>query len=150
MPAWPGHGIIVHILYIKGKCAFMMTFSYLIAAIAAYWVFNDARGHGHNMSTALLWAVGTVAAIVIFLPLYLLFGRKRPINPHRDDNIIDVEAIPVEETIKCPMCASKVKEDFKACPHCGFTLKPSCTSCGKELNREWRVCPYCETPTDAK
>lgn len=128
----------------------MMTFSYLIAAIAAYWVFNDAKGRGHNMSTALLWAVGTVAAMIIFLPLYLLFGRKRPVNPRRDENIIDIEAVPVEETIKCPMCARRVKEDFKTCPYCGFTLKPTCPSCGKELNREWRICPYCETPTDAK
>lgn len=128
----------------------MMTLGFLLAAIAAYWVYNDARGRGHDISTALLWAVGTLAAMIIFLPLYLLFGRKRPMKPRRNDDIIDVEATPVEETIKCPMCTNRVKEEFKACPYCGFTLKPTCTSCGKELNREWRLCPYCQTPTDAK
>ncbi len=128
----------------------MMTFGLLLAAIAAYWVYNDARDHGQDLGTALLWSVGTLAALFIFLPLYLLFGRKRPMKPHRNDDIIDIEATPVEETIKCPMCASKVKEEFKACPYCGFTLKPACTSCGKELNREWRVCPYCQAPTDTK
>ena len=128
----------------------MMTLGFLIAAIAAYWVFNDARDRGHEMSTALLWAAGTLAALFIFLPLYLLFGRKALFKPRRNDDIIDVEATPVEETVKCPMCAGTVKEDYKACPYCGFTLKPACTSCGKELNREWRVCPYCQAPTDTK
>lgn len=128
----------------------MMTFGLLLAAIAAYWVYNDARERGHDLGTALLWSVGTVAALFIFLPLYLLFGRKRPMNSRRNDDIIDIEATPVEETIKCPMCARRVKEDFKVCPYCGFTLKPACASCGKELNREWRVCPFCQVPIDNK
>lgn len=128
----------------------MMTLSLLIGAIAAYWVYNDARGRGHDLTTALLWSVGTVAALYIFLPLYLLLGRKQPVSPKRIEEVIDVEAVPVEETIKCPMCARRVKDDFKMCPYCGFTLKPACTSCGQELNREWRVCPYCQTPADSK
>lgn len=128
----------------------MMTLSLVIGAIAAYWVYNDARGRGHEMTTALLWSVGTLAALVIFLPLYLLLGRKQPLKPQRHTEVIDVEAIPVEETFTCQMCASKVKDDFKVCPYCGFTLKPTCTSCGKELNREWRICPYCQTTTAAK
>ena len=128
----------------------MMTLSLLIGAIAAYWVYNDARGRGHDLSTALLWSVGTLAALYIFLPLYLLLGRKQPVRPNRIEEVIDVEAVPVEETIKCPMCARRVKDDFKMCPYCGFTLKPVCTSCGQELNREWRVCPYCQTPADSK
>lgn len=128
----------------------MMTLSILIGAVAAYWVYNDARGRGHELGTALMWAVGTMFALLIFLPLYLLFGRKPSIKPYRSQEIIDIEATPLEETIKCPMCASRVKEEFKLCPYCGFTLKPGCSSCGKELNREWRVCPYCQTPTDSK
>ncbi|CVK21199.1 MULTISPECIES: zinc ribbon domain-containing protein [Sporomusa] len=128
----------------------MMTLSLLIGAIAAYWVYNDARGRGHDLTTALLWSVGTLAALYIFLPLYLLLGRKQPVPPKRIEEVIDVEAVPVEETIKCPMCARRVKDDFKMCPYCGFSLKPACTSCGQELNREWRVCPYCQTPADTK
>ncbi|SCM83720.1 Oxygen-sensitive ribonucleoside-triphosphate reductase [uncultured Sporomusa sp.] len=128
----------------------MMTLSLLIGAIAAYWVYNDARGRGHDLTTALLWSVGTLAALYIFLPLYLLLGRKQPVPPKRIEEVIDVEAVPVEETIKCPMCARRVKDDFKMCPYCGFSLKPACTSCGQELNREWRVCPYCQTPADSK
>ncbi|WP_425060380.1 hypothetical protein SCACP_10740 [Sporomusa carbonis] len=128
----------------------MTTFGLLIAAIAAYWVYNDARGRGHDRGTALMWSIGTLAALIIFLPLYLLLGRKPPMKPRRNDDFIDVEAVPVDEVMKCPMCGGKIKEDYKACPYCSFTLKPKCTACGKELNREWRTCPYCQTPTDAK
>ncbi len=128
----------------------MMTVSLLIGAIAAYWVYNDARGRGHDLGTTLLWTAGTMFALIIFLPLYLLLGRKPSMKPYRNQDIIDVEATPIEETIKCPMCSGRVKEEFKLCPYCGFTLKPTCSSCGKELNREWRVCPYCQTPAEGK
>ncbi|MBP2636266.1 MAG: hypothetical protein H6Q72_2173 [Firmicutes bacterium] len=128
----------------------MMTVSLLIGALAAYWVYNDARGRGHELSSALLWAGGTMFALIIFLPLYLLLGRKPSLKPHRSQEIIDIEATPVEETIKCPMCSMRVKEEFKLCPYCGFTLKPACSSCGKEMNREWRACPYCQTPAEDK
>jgi hypothetical protein len=129
----------------------MMIISMLVGAVAAYWVYNDARGRGHDLGTALLWSVGTVAALFIFLPLYLLVGRKSPVKQRPSADIIDIEATLVEgETIKCPMCAGRIKEEFKVCPYCGFTLKPACPSCGKELNREWRVCPYCQTATEVK
>ena len=132
----------------------LTSITFIIGFIAAYWVYNDARGRGHELGTALLWSLGTLAMIFVFLPLYLLFGRKPRMTaagrPQSRDDVIDVEATPVEETVYCPMCASKVKETYKACPHCGHTLKPRCESCGRELNREWRVCPYCEAPAPHK
>lgn len=131
------------------------TFGFIISFVAAYWVYYDARGRGHDLGTAMLWSLGTLAALVIFLPLYLLLGRKQPPmsktgRSRREEIIIDVEAAPVEETMHCPMCGGKVKEDYKACPFCSFTLKPQCGSCGRELNREWRTCPYCQAPATHK
>ena len=132
----------------------LTTISFIIGFIAAYWVYNDARGRGHELGTALLWSLGTLAMMIVFLPLYLLIGRKPRMTgagrQRRDETIIDVEATPVEETVPCPMCGSKVKEEYKACPHCGCTLKPACSSCGRDLNREWRVCPYCQAPAPHK
>lgn len=131
------------------------TFGFIISFVAAYWVYYDARGRGHELGTAMLWSLGTLAALIIFLPLYLLLGRKQPPmdrngRSRREEIIIDVEAAPVEETMHCPMCGGKVKEDYKACPFCSFTLKPQCGSCGRELNREWRTCPYCQAPATHK
>lgn len=131
----------------------LTTISFVIGFIAAYWVYNDARGRGHELGTAILWSLGTLAMMIVFLPLYLLFGRRPRMTgagSRKDDTIIDVEATPVHETIHCPMCASKIKEEYKACPHCGYTLKPKCESCGRELNRDWRVCPYCQAPAPHK
>ena len=96
------------------------------------------------MMTLISWIVVGVAAYW----LYNSFVR-RP-KAAKDARIIDIEAVPVEELVYCQMCASKVKDDFKVCPHCGHTLKPKCDHCGRDLNREWRTCPYCETPTNPK
>jgi RNA polymerase subunit RPABC4/transcription elongation factor Spt4 len=124
----------------------------LVAIVAAYWVYNDAKSNGHNTITVVIWTVGTLLMAVIFLPLYLLFGRKPVMKRRRDAKIIDVEATAVDdkEKVNCPMCANKVQEDFKLCPYCGYTLKPQCEKCGQDLNREWKVCPYCQTPTTGK
>lgn len=128
----------------------MTSIGFLIAILAAYWVFSDSRKHGHESTTALLWAAGTFLMMIVFLPLYLIFGRKPKITTSRGDTVIDIDAVPVEETMYCPMCASKVKEDFKTCPYCSHTLKPKCENCGKELKREWKTCPYCEAPAGPK
>jgi len=120
-----------------------------IAALAAYWVYSDARGRGHGSTTALLWSLGTLFMLVVFLPLYLIFGRR--LTPaRRGEPAIDIEGVPVEELMHCPMCGSKVKEDFKVCPYCSHTLKPKCEKCGQDMNREWRTCPYCDTPVNSK
>lgn len=129
--------------------------SLAIAGLAAYWVFNDARSRGNSMTYCAFWAAGTVAFLIIFLPLYLLFGRKSPKRQQdpgiHDPQTIDVEAKVVEDPdMNCPMCAKPVKEDFVSCPYCGNTLKPKCTNCGRELSREWIECPDCKTPTARK
>ncbi|EAX47751.1 conserved hypothetical protein [Thermosinus carboxydivorans Nor1] len=127
------------------------TISFIIGFIAAYWVYNDARSRGHELGTALLWSLGTLAMLIVFLPLYLLIGRKQAMkNTKRQEPVIDVEATPVNDQIHCPMCGAKVKEDYKVCPYCGYTLKPKCEACGRELSREWRTCPYCQTPAAPK
>ncbi|MCX7780344.1 MAG: zinc ribbon domain-containing protein [Negativicutes bacterium] len=129
-----------------------MSFVFLaIAAIAGYWVYSDSRSRGHEFGSTLLWTLGTLVMPLVFLPLYLLLGRKTSMpSSRRDADIIDVEATPVEETSRCPMCAGRVKDEFKVCPYCAFTLKPKCEACGKELNREWKTCPYCNTPAAPK
>ncbi len=121
----------------------------IVGVLAAYWVYGDARRLGHEKGTALLWALGTVPFPYIFLPLYFLLGR-RPRAARRPPEVVDVEAVPVEETICCPMCGSKVKEEFQTCPYCSHTLRPKCPGCGRELRRDWKTCPYCEAPAAPK
>ncbi|MEG6584152.1 double zinc ribbon domain-containing protein [Dendrosporobacter sp. 1207_IL3150] len=128
----------------------MASLSFLIALLAAFWVYKDAKSRGQSKNTALLWAVGTLAMLIVFLPLYLLFGRRKPEMRRNDEKTIDVEATVIEDSISCPMCASKVKDDFKVCPYCSYTLQPKCEQCGHELKREWKACPNCQTPNSNK
>jgi hypothetical protein len=127
---------------------------YIIGLIAAVWVFGDARKHNYNFLMSLLWAGGTAAFIPIFLPLYILIGRRRIIMPKEEprqikDSIIEGEAEFIGEEIICPMCAKSVRKDYKHCPHCGFSLHLKC-ECGCDLERTWKVCPECGKPTERK
>lgn len=130
----------------------MFSIGFLIAFIAAILVYNDAKKHGHEMGSALLWALGTLAMLIVVLPLYLIFGRRPQLKKNRaDSNIIDIEATVVDETYaNCTMCGSKVKDDFNICPYCGFTLRPKCKNCGQSLSRGDKMCPNCQTLSDLK
>lgn len=125
---------------------------HVIGALVAIWVYNDAKKYGYSMLAALLWAVGNIAMVPIFFPAYLIFGRKPVMRSNRklEEDIIEIDAEFVECTVDCPMCGRKVQEDYKLCPYCGFTLKPTCNKCGMELQRDWKACPTCQTPITGK
>lgn len=126
----------------------MASIGFLIAGLSAIWVYNDAKRRGRDFGSALLWAIGTMAMVVIVLPLYLLFGRRPQMRKDFNADIIDVEATVItDNVINCTMCGSKVKEDYNVCPYCGFTLRPKCPNCGLQLERNVKACPSCQSPT---
>ncbi|MBP2656818.1 MAG: hypothetical protein H6Q73_4387 [Firmicutes bacterium] len=127
----------------------MMFLGLIVAGFAAYWVYNDAKGFGYDNGSAAMWALGTFLLLIVVLPLYLVIGRK-PQYKRREEPTIDIEGTAVEDTMLCPMCGGKVRQDYNACPYCSHTLQPKCTQCGRDLEREWRTCPYCQTPTPGK
>lgn len=122
---------------------------FLLAAFAAYWVYTDAKEHGYGSGAAAGWAIGTFLLLIVFLPVYLIFGRRGRLKYRQEQNdpdIIDVTGTVVEDTFPCKMCGGKVKEEFSVCPYCGFSLRPKCKSCEREMERSWTTCPYCQTP----
>lgn len=48
--------------------------------------------------------------------------------------------------LKCPECATSIREDFVACPRCGTKLRPVCPSCENPVDLDWKVCPKCTRP----
>jgi len=91
----------------------------IIRIIATFFVYMDATKRGHGVTTAMLWSIGSGLVPYVILPLYFLVGRrKKEQNRHDDNDIIDIEATVVEETINCTKCGSTVKEDFLVCPYC--------------------------------
>jgi len=109
----------------------MAMISMLIGLLTAFFVYNDAKKRGHGVIMLLLWSIGSALFPYIMIPIYLLFGRKAKEQDtynehyeHYDNEIIDIEATVVEETINC-------------------------TKCGNEINEELLTCPYCQEPTGA-
>ena len=105
----------------------MAMISMLIGLLIAFFVYNDARKRGSGLIRAILWSVGSVVVPYVVLPLYLLVGRTtkeknqyydKPRDQYYDNDVIDIEATVVEETINCTKCGSKVKEDSLVCPYC--------------------------------
>ena len=88
----------------------MAIIGFAIAAFAAYWVYNDAKGRGRGDGVAIGWAIGTFLLLIVFLPLYLIFGRQSD-GQRRVEKAIDIEVVPVEEE-NCAMCGGKVKAEF--------------------------------------
>lgn len=113
--------------------------------IAAVWIYRDAVKCGYSKDAALLWSAGAVILVYVFLPLYILLGRKRrPASQNEaKEMVIDAEFKLSEEIEVCPNCAERVREEFVACPYCGYVLRPVCKSCGRDLERDWKACPYC-------
>lgn len=131
-----------------------MVISMVVGVIVGFLVFRDARQRNKTMTMAALWAAGAALQPFIIGPIYLLWGRRmadgQTSQGRREDDVIDIEATVVENSVPCPMCARQVQEDFKVCPYCGYTLQPKCGHCGQELKRGDKVCPHCQTAAGEK
>ena len=125
----------------------MVSIGVVIAFIIAGWVYFDAKELGKNNSDALLWALGVFLLFIVFLPLYLIVGRKKDKKNKSDSDeldIIDIEATEVKDTFNCSMCSKEVQNDFSVCPYCGFALQLKCKNCGAKLEQDWNICPHCQ------
>ena len=100
----------------------------------ALWVYTDAKSR--NSSIPLLWAVGVVACLIIFLPLYFILRPKKvPIHPQPSTDL-NINAMKKNSTeneitadthtevnitdhpILCPQCGQYYKTDESSCPYC--------------------------------
>lgn len=82
----------------------------LIPLLAAFWVYVDVKENGRPDGQALLWALGTFLALIIFLPLWLFVRWK------------DKQSKAVRY---CSSCHHPLKDIPGAC---------YCPYCGKRLN----------------
>lgn len=125
----------------------MVSISFIIGLLCAYWVIQDSRSRKSDFGSILVWSLGTILAWYLFVPMYLIFGRKKKKKSSQpEDDVIDVEATAVEETLTCPHCGKQAKVGYKHCPYCGKMLRPVCEHCGREVDQYWRTCPYCHEP----
>lgn len=97
----------------------------------AFWVFVDAKKRGQ--SNPALWAILTLIGNVIAWIIYMMVRPQMAVG-------VTGEKIPKGV---CPICGTKLKSDFIACPGCGILLRSRCKNCGKALENDWSFCPYC-------
>ena len=97
----------------------------------AFWVFVDARKRGQKNPA--LWAMLTLIGNAVAWIVYMM---TRP----------QLMQTPAGQSISkgaCPICGTKLKSDFIACPGCGILLRSRCKNCGRALENDWSFCPYC-------
>ena len=97
----------------------------------AFWVFVDAKKRGQ--SAPAMWALLTLIGNVIAWIIYMLVRPQMAVG-------VTGEKMPRGV---CPICGTKLKSDFIACPGCGILLRSRCKNCGKALENDWSFCPYC-------
>lgn len=47
------------------------------------------------------------------------------------------------ESNVCVSCGQTNKEDYNACPYCGYERSVRCSKCCRLMGRDWNYCPYC-------
>ena len=87
-------------------------FGLAIAAVVAAWVVYDAMRRGKSSGNALLWGLGVVLLLIVFLPLYLyLRSKEKPAIAAKTDLTL------------CRYCGMNTAGDPAYCPHCAKQLK---------------------------
>ena len=102
-----------------------------IIVFLAFWVFVDAKKRGQKAPA--LWAILTLIGNVVAWIIYLMV---------RPQMVKNAAGQPMAKGV-CPICGTKLKSDFIACPGCGILLRSRCKNCGKALENDWSFCPYC-------
>ena len=87
-------------------------FGLAVAAVVAGWVVADAMRRGKSNGAALLWGLGVLLLLIVFLPLYLFmrWGEKPGIQVNAP-------------TTLCQYCGLSSPGDPAYCPHCDRQLK---------------------------
>lgn len=109
-----------------------------IVVFLAFWVFTDAKRRGH--SAPALWGVLTLIGNVVAWIIYLMVRPQMTVG-------ITGQATPRGV---CPLCGTKLRNDFIACPGCGILLRNRCQNCGKALENDWSFCPFCTAAVPPK
>ena len=80
---------------------------FLVALAVAFWVFSDARGRGLTTGKALLWFMGTLFLLIVFLPFWLIMrpGKGYAVATGRRLTL-------------CARCGSSYEGMASFCPTC--------------------------------
>lgn len=101
----------------------------VVAGVAAWWTFRDARGRDAN---PLLWAAGIVisALMVGYVGIPIVFGAYLLLRPRG-------------ALLVCPHCKRRYIYNLAFCPHCAKPVKKECLRCHDTMPLDAETCPHC-------
>jgi RNA polymerase subunit RPABC4/transcription elongation factor Spt4 len=111
------------------------------------WTNRDIRSRSRDPFIRILAAL---VVAVLFIPGIVVYLILRPALTLDEEyqHTLEEEALlqTVEDSLLCPGCGRRVKENWVICPNCHTKLKKNCHQCGKLIELPWNLCPYCGTP----
>ncbi len=126
----------------------LVAYIVLIWLASAFWAYRDMRLRSASAFTPYVAA----AAIIIFTPVFFLFGLLlyRIVRPK--ETIAEVnERTLAEETMlaevashaHCANCSRPVHEEWIICPTCRNRLRRVCPNCERLIELDWTLCAWC-------
>ena len=79
-----------------------------VALIIAAWVYSDAKSRGKASGPALLWSLGVLLLLIIFLPLWFFLRPKK-----------ESEIVIADRPKLCAECGKYYEGMPSYCPNCG-------------------------------
>jgi hypothetical protein len=120
----------------------------LIWLASAFWAYRDMRLRSASAFTPYVAA----AAIIVFTPIFFLFGlllyrivRPKETIAEVNERMLAEEAILAEiaSHSQCANCSRPVHEDWIICPTCRNRLRRVCPNCEHLIELDWTLCAWC-------
>lgn len=120
----------------------------LIWLASAFWAYRDMRLRSASAFTPYVAA----AAIIVFTPIFFLFGlllyrivRPKETIAEVNERMLSEEAILAEiaSHSQCANCSRPVHEDWIICPTCRNRLRRVCPNCEHLIELDWTLCAWC-------
>jgi hypothetical protein len=126
----------------------LVAYIVLIWLASAFWAYRDMRLRSASAFTPYVAA----AAIIVFTPIFFLFGlllyrivRPKETIAEVNERMLAEEAILAEIAAhtQCANCSRPVHEDWIICPTCRNRLRRVCPNCEHLIELDWTLCAWC-------
>lgn len=126
----------------------LVAYIVLIWLASAFWAYRDMRLRSASAITPYVAA----AAIIVFTPIFFLFGlllyrivRPKETIAEVNERTLAEEAMLAEVASHshCANCSRPVHEEWIICPTCRNRLRRVCPNCEHLIELDWTLCAWC-------
>lgn len=126
----------------------LVVYILLIWLASAFWAYRDLR----LRTTSVLAPYAAAAFIIVFTPIFFLFGLLlyRIVRPKETIGEVSQRALTEEAILgevqsrpHCANCMRPVHEEWIICPTCRNRLRRVCPNCEHLVELDWTLCAWC-------